>query len=311
MKNGENMKELSEEKKQSSIEQRASRTAMMAAIHRFMASKEENPNFQGPDDLAKLFLPPKAKFFLSFSFIRRSIRKKLHKKVPGTYEYVTARTKHFDNLFKHALEENIPQIIFLGAGYDTRAIRFKDSIQRTNIFELDAPTTQQHKKELLQKHNISIPLQVSFVPINFSKENMDDVLSKGVYDTSQKCFFIWEGVTMYLPEEAIKETLAFIKNNSGRGSTVAFDYFCKSFVEGKCDYYGAKELFESVSKTGEPYQFGIEEGKIESFLSENGFDVLSHYTPDEFEKTYLYDDNGEYFGKMYGFACHVYAGVEP
>ena len=55
MKNGENMKELSEEKKQSSIEQRASRTAMMAAIHRFMASKEENPNFQGPDDLAKLF----------------------------------------------------------------------------------------------------------------------------------------------------------------------------------------------------------------------------------------------------------------
>ena len=94
------MKELSEDKKQSSIEQRASRTAMMAAIHRFMASKEENPNFQGPDNLAKVFLPPQAKFFLSFSFIRRSIRKKLHKKVPGTYEYVTARTKYFDNLFK-------------------------------------------------------------------------------------------------------------------------------------------------------------------------------------------------------------------
>ena len=50
------MKELSKEKKQSSIEQRASRTAMMAAIHRFIASKEEQPNFQGPDNLAKLFL---------------------------------------------------------------------------------------------------------------------------------------------------------------------------------------------------------------------------------------------------------------
>jgi methyltransferase (TIGR00027 family) len=303
------MKKLSEEKKQSSIEQRASHTALMAAIHRFIASKEEKPNFQGPDYLAKVFLPPKAKILLSFSFIRRALRKKLHKTVPGGYEYVTARTNHFDRLFKNALEENIPQVVFLGAGYDTRAIRFKDNIQQTNIFELDAPTTQQNKKKLLQKHNISIPSQVSFVPINFSKENMDNVLSKAGYDKSLKSFFIWEGVTMYLPGEAIKETLAFIKNNSGRDSTVAFDYFYKSFIDGKCEYYGAKELLASVSKTGEPYQFGIEEGKINSFLSENGFEVLSHYAPGEFEKS-AFNDNGESIGKMYGFACQVHARVK-
>lgn len=77
--------------------------------------------------------------------------KKLHKIVPGGYEYITARTKHFDHLFKVALEENIPQIIFLGAGYDTRAIRFKKFIQHTKIFELDAPTTQQHKKSFFIK----------------------------------------------------------------------------------------------------------------------------------------------------------------
>lgn len=301
------MKKLSEKNKLSSIEQRASRTAMMAAIYRFLASKEEHPNFQGPDNLAKLFLPPKAKFFLSFSLIRRYIRQKLHKRVPGSYEYITARTKYLDKLFKQALEENIPQIIFLGAGYDTRAIRFKDSIQQTRMFELDVPTTQQHKQKLLQKHNISIPLQVSFVPINFSKESLNKVLSKVGYDSTQKSFFIWEGVTMYLPEEAIQETLAFIKNHSGRGSTVVFDYFDKYFVEGKCDSYGAKELLESVSKTGEPYQFGIEDGKIDSFLSENGFEILSHYTPNEFETTYLSGDNGESFGKMYGFAYQAYA----
>ena len=66
-------------------------------------------------------------------------------------------------------------------------------------------------------------------------------------------------------------------------------------------------MLESVSRTGEPYQFGIEEGKINSFLSENGFDVLSHYDPDEFEKSALYENNGEFIGKMYGFACQVYA----
>lgn len=305
------MQDHSKDKNMSSIEQRASHTALMAAIHRFIASKEERPSFQGPDALSRLFLPPKANFFLSFSVIRNFMLKKLHKIVPGGYEYITARTKHFDHLFKVALEENIPQIIFLGAGYDTRAIRFKKFIQHTKIFELDAPTTQQHKKKLLHKNDITIPSNTSFVPINFSKENINNVLLKTGYDPSQKSLFIWEGVTMYLPEKAVKETLYFIRNFSGNGSSVAFDYFDNAFIEGKSDSYGAKELIESISKTGEPYLFGIAEGNIEAFLSENGFNVLSHYTPDEFENIYLYDKNRAFFGKMYGFAYNVHASLKP
>lgn len=54
------MKALSEGKKLSGIEQRASRTAMMAAIHRFLASKEEQSHFQGPDHFAMVFLPPRS-----------------------------------------------------------------------------------------------------------------------------------------------------------------------------------------------------------------------------------------------------------
>ena len=304
------MKEPAEENKQSSVEKRASDTAMFAAIHRFISSLEEHPDFKGSDHLAKLFVPSKTKFFLSFAFIRRHVRKKFTKMVPGTHEYMVARTKHFDDLFKQALADNIPQIVFLGAGYDTRSIRFKDSVRQTKIFELDVPTTQQQKKELLLKAGISIPEQLSFVPINFNKESMQNVLSNAGYDKSQKSFFIWEGVTYYLPAETVKNTLGIIKNHSGAGSTVAFDYFYKSIVQGKSDSYGAKEIIKEVSKSGEPFQFGIEQGKIESFLAENGFDMLSHHTPEEFEKTYLFADNGEFFGKMYGFACHVHTRVK-
>jgi methyltransferase (TIGR00027 family) len=227
------MKEPAEEKKQSSVEKRASDTAMFAAIHRFISSLEEHPHFKGPDHLAKLFVPSKDKFFLSFSFIRHHVCKKLNKVVPGTHEYMMARTKHFDDLFRQALADNIPQIVFLGAGYDTRAIRFKDSVRQTKIFELDVPTTQQQKKELLLKAGISKPEQLSFVPINFNKESMQNVLSNAGYDKSQKSFFIWEGVTYYLPAETVKNTLGIIKNYSGAGSTVAFDYFYKSIVQGK------------------------------------------------------------------------------
>ena len=53
------------------------------------------------------------------------------------------------------------------------------------------------------------------------------------------------------------------------------------------------------------------EFQLYNIVFENGFDLLSHCTPDEFEKIYLYDKNGEYFGKIYGFACHAYVRVKP
>ena len=304
------MKPKEDSKNQSRIENRASETAMFAAIHRFVASREVNPDFRGPDQLSKFFLPPAARFLLSFNFMRNKIRKKLQKKVPGTYEYVTARTRHFDVIYKLALEENIPQIVILGAGYDTRPIRYKDQIKQTKIFELDTPIIQKQKKQILYKSKISIPEQVTFIPINFNKEKLEEVLAEADYNTALKTCFLWEGVTYYLAEEAVKDTLSAINIYSGAGSTVSFDYFYRSAIDGSSGFYGANEIYREVLKSNEPFRFGLNKDEIEEFLSESGFDVIEHYYPEEFEKKYLYDKKGEFYGKMYGFACNVTAKVK-
>ena len=291
------------------IEKKASETAMFAAMHRHLAYKEEDPSFKGPDHMARLFVPGRAKFFLSFKFIRKLIRKKLLKGVPGTFEYMVARTKHFDNIFNQALLENIPQVVLLGAGYDTRSIRYKDQIKDTKIFELDTPIIQLQKKNLLKKSKISTPDQLTYVPIDFNKESLNDVLPVAGYNTALQTVFLWEGVTYYLTEEAIRDTLSFINIFSGPATTLAFDYFLKGVISGDAEHYGAKEINSEVRKSGEPFRFGLEEGQINSFLSENGFEIISHYSPEEFEKKYLYDDQGRSFGRMYGFACNVIARV--
>jgi len=242
--------------------------------------------------------------------MRNLIRKKLHKGVPGTYEYMAARTTHFDNLFRQALIENIPQIVLLGAGYDTRSIRYKDHIKDTKIFELDTPIIQQKKKIIINKSKMTVPLQLTYVPIDFNKESMKDLLPEAGYNTALQTVFLWEGVTYYLTEGAIRETLSFINIFSGPASTVAFDYFLKGAISGDEELYGAKEINREVQKSGEPFRFGLDEGQINSFLSENGFEIISHYSPEEFEKAYLYDDQGAFFGKMYGFACNVIAIVK-
>ncbi len=125
-----------------------------------------------------------------------------------------ARTAFFDNIFLDALNNKTPQIVFLGAGYDTRAYRFANSNQGTKIFELDAPPTQDRKKKCIKKARIDIPGHVTFVPINFNQESLKDVLDKAGYDHTQKTLFIWEGVSYYLETESVDRTLEFVSRDS-------------------------------------------------------------------------------------------------
>jgi len=291
------------------INDKASHTALIAAVYRYLASREQRPGLPGPDNMAYVFLPLKARFFLSFAFFRNLFKKKLRVKSPGSYEYVSARTRLFDDLFIQALHTRIPQIVILGAGYDTRAIRFQELLDGTRIFELDAPTTQSEKLRLLRKSKTTVPDNVHFVSIDFDRDDLKQILYRAGYDPTRRCMFIWEGVTMYITEEAVDRTLNFVRYNSGPGTSIAFDYVYKSVIQGKCSYYGAKELTQIARKGGEALSFGIKEGEIEGFLAGKGFTPLVHFSPQLFETTYLNDGKEELSGRLYGFACNVLARI--
>jgi methyltransferase (TIGR00027 family) len=287
--------------KNKGIEQQASRTALSAAMVRHMVYKDAHPDFPGTDDLARLFLPPNIKSVLFFPFFRRILRRKF----VGGYEYIYARTIHFDQLFRQALDEDIPQIVLMGAGYDTRAVRFEGQIKSTRIFELDAPYTQEQKQVELQKAGIAVSSQVTYVPVNFSQQSLDKALLASGFDPAARTLFLWEGVTFYLSAEDVARMLEFIRVHSGAGSQLVFDYSYRSAIDGTVDYYGAKETAQAVSEDREPFTFGIEEGTIESYLVSHGFSVIAHYDPEEFAQTYLTSSGGERLGAPYGFVCNV------
>lgn len=289
------------------IENKASHTAFMGAVHRFLATKDFRIDRKRLDTLAYVFMPTKAKFFLKFEFFRKIFLKKLHKKVPGSYEYLTARTFFFDEIFENEAKDKISQIIVLGAGYDTRAIRFQNNTKNTKIFELDAPTTQKEKIHFLKKNNIQIPGNLIFAPINFDKENIKDALLSYGYNPKLKSLFLWEGVTMYLEPSSVNETFGFIQNNSGSESILAFDYFYKSIIDGTNTDFGADILSNSAENLGEQFKFGIEKGEIKEFLKLMNFELLQNFNSEELENTYLKTSNGDLIGNMYGFAEFVIA----
>ena len=55
---------------------------------------------------------------------------------------------------EQALRDHIPQIVMLGAGYDTRAHRFAAVNGATTIFELDQPQVLAYKSYVLSQRGI-------------------------------------------------------------------------------------------------------------------------------------------------------------
>jgi methyltransferase (TIGR00027 family) len=258
------------------IEKKPSETAMIAAFARAVAAKEDRLQIKGPDYLAELFLTDEGKKPLSDIASRKwAIRNLI---TPPLYGYFICRTAYIDSIYEKALSENFSQIVFLGAGYDTRAYRFKNANSNIRIFEMDIASTQNRKIEVLKNANIDIPEQVSFLSINFKNENFAVALIKSGFVKSAKTLFIWEGVTFYLYEEAIRNTLELINTLAPLGSIICFDY-----MTAKVD-----SVYQS-----EPFLFWIKPDELSVFMSTFGIDIIEHIHPEELGKRFLTLENGE------------------
>jgi len=279
-----------------------SKTALMAALHRTLANKEYGREVFGPDRMAIHFLPAYFRFFLGFKKIRERVKNKIKRKLPGLHEYVSARTAWLDSFFSDALINKVPQIVLLGAGYDSRAYRFDAINQVTRIFELDTLSTQKRKKRCLQKAGIDIPEEACLIPIDFNMESLPDTLRLAGFATDKKTLFIWEGVSYYLSPDAVEATLEFIKEHTHKESVIAFDYIVPVSKNNIDNYYGAIDFFRMMKKNhaDEVLRFSIPEKEIAFFLKQKGLRILDHYTDDEIERFFLSRKDGTTFGQITG-----------
>jgi methyltransferase (TIGR00027 family) len=166
----------------------------------------------------------------------------------------------------------VEQFVSLGAGYDTRCYGNLKS-GRLQFFELDQAATQRLKRASLQKAGIDAS-HVHFIEVDFSSDNWAEELIKAGYAPSKTSIFLWEGVTMYLSEEAVRKTLRAIKSVAALGSIIVCDFNAKSFITGKYSRRGSA-ITKAANLSGERMGFGLDfsqdyAGTLASFLaSEN------------------------------------------
>lgn len=90
--------------------------------------------------------------------------------------------------------------------------------------EVDYGPTQERKKQRVRAVMGKLPANIRYIPMDFTKDDLLTQLRTGGYSEKESALFLWEGVSMYLPEAAIRQTLQFIKRRAARGSELAFDY---------------------------------------------------------------------------------------
>lgn len=217
------------------------------------------------------------------SFMDRAFEKKGR----GVSGYMAVRTRLFDDFVLDRVAAGAQQYVILGAGLDSRAYRFHDQLQGIRVFEVDHPLSQEVKKERVKRYYGCLPDHVSYVSIDFTREGLLDCLTRGGYNPSLPTVFTMEGVTMYLPEAAVRETLSLIEQNSGLGSSVMMDYVYKAALDGRIQSRIISHMNSLKFIFNEPIVFGIEYGQAESFLLSLGYDRAEDYSPEKLHALYL------------------------
>ena len=225
-----------------SVANQPSETAMATATLRALAAHDSREEIRGSDYLAEIFLTEDRQAPLTNPAKRQWVLQ--NKIAPGAYEFMIARTAFFDHLFREALVKNLPQVVFLGAGYDTRPYRFKEFVRGTRILELDAPPTQLRKQEVLEKNAVKIPDGLMFIPVDFSHDNLKEILLAARFCTNEPALFVWEGVTYYLSSDTVDETLSAVRELSTTGGSICFDY--ASLLPETLSQEGARKMREHL-----------------------------------------------------------------
>ena len=249
-----------------------SKTAVYVAAARALGSKDPDPQVRNPDYLAIKFLGPRERAVLldipmdALDLDFDSAMKQLGPHL--LVAVMTYRTERFDAALLDALQNGARQVVVLGAGFDSRAYRFQSQLGDVRVMEVDYGPTQAYKKQRLGEILQVIPSNVSFVPMDFTKDNLLEQLRNAGYSEQQNAFFLWEGVTYYLPESAVKDTLHFVRDHSASGSRIAFDYFGAS----NPSVNNPRHVY---ARWGEPVIFGFPNDSAREYVKQEGLGVLS------------------------------------
>ncbi len=264
--------------------QTVGRTALGAAVCRLIEQYQPEETRLFDDGVVKDLVGAPIRVMMQSGLMRNFTVKQTEAAGQGIYGGQICRTRYIDDAVLAALAQGTGQMVILGAGLDTRPYRLP-GVERVKVFELDLPAVQKDKKTRIQKHFGRLPGHVTYMPIDFDTQDLEIAFTGTAFDLSRPAVFVWEGVTQYVTEEAVRRTLAFV-GKSAPGSRIVFTYVLKSVIERRSDIPGAEHMLDVVSKQA-PWIFGLEPSGVAEFLKPFHLALVADVGNADYQAKYL------------------------
>lgn len=219
---------------------------------------------------------------------------------------VLARSRYTEEILREAVRQGVRRYVILGAGLDTFAFRRTDLLKQLEVFELDHPATQEFKRSRLAELGWKLPTQLHFIPVDFTQENLAEVLKRSSYAPQASSFFSWLGVTYYLPRDTVLATLQAIAANACKGSMVVFDYLeTDAFIPEKATMR-IQGMLLTAKEMVEPMKAGFNPSTLPAELASIGLSLNEDLSPSDIEDRYFKGRADNYHALEYAhYACAV------
>ena len=238
------------------------------------------------DELAYRFLPAYLKFTARLARwlpARKLLLNLSDKAAPGIWGSQLCRKRYINDKIR-ATSGEIAAAVILGAGLDTRAYRMAD-LTNVPVFEVDLPEGITYKQAKLRDLYGQVPNTVRLVPLDFEHQDLETALAEHGYRDDWRTFFVWEGVTQYLTEEAVRKTFDFLAK-AASGSRLVFTYVRQDFMEG-VNLFGAPRLYQQYRAKQDLWHFGMIPEQVAAFLNAYGWRELEQMGSQEFTARYI------------------------
>jgi methyltransferase (TIGR00027 family) len=187
----------------------------------------------------------------------------------GIFAHYLARKRRLERELRHALQGGVRQVVTLGAGFDTLALRWCSEFPAVAFFEIDHPATQAVKAAAFAGR-----AGPHFLPVDLAAELPDDALRRHpAYTPEAPAVVIAEGITMYLSPDRVAVLLRSCARLARRGGRVLFT-FMEPAADGSLGFRGQHPLVGAWLRwRGEPFRWGVGRHALPDFLSTTGLRV--------------------------------------
>jgi methyltransferase (TIGR00027 family) len=206
-------------------------------------------------------------------------------RLKGLRASLVVRSRLTEEEWARSKQYGVRQFVILGAGLDTFAYRNQEH-ESSRVFEVDLPATQKWKRERLRLGGIEEPASLTFAPVDFERSTLAEGLTAAGFSDNEPAFFSWLGVTMYIEEDSVLETLRFVSSLRPK-SGIVFDYGVLAALLSPVERSNIAVFAGRAAEHGEPWKTYFDPSVLAGTLRWMGFNQVEDLGATELNERYL------------------------